>query len=769
MNENTQQVLSALGQISPLQQQSIPRPQKMYIQFNTQNKSFLDMHFFLKNKGIRNNSFMLLLYDPDLANINPRDPNLPFMYKQRVWRECMLNYWYFLREIVRIQDQGGSLQGVPYKLHRGNLAFNFCSLLNMNTFTILPRQQFKTVSSIVRYLYLFNFGTTNSSIYFLHQINEKSKENLQILKNIRALLPPYLRFDTPVGVSGKMIKPPDSIEKLGHISNFNVIKTVASAQNKTKAGNLIRGKTVPLLWFDEYAFIPFNKTVYLNGIPAYKTAAMNAKRNGRAYGINITTTPGDLMTEEGEEAFNFRNDCTKFDESWYDLPYSKIMLQVDKNKKTNFVRIEYTYQQLGLPETWFEEICKDMRYEWDEIKREVLLEWNLSVPNAFFSQAQLEAIKRKVRDPIKTILIFDKYPVDIYFQPEYQGDRPKYPPIIGVDVSGGYMKDYSSFVIIDSQTTMPIAAFKDNSIDPDDLAYVIIELVTKFMPNAIVNVEKTGIGASTVKILKKSKIKQNLYYELKERTLEERFDGIHVVKHNKKIRVYGMDNTKESRPMLIQILRERGRDHKDKFLIKDLYDELRALEVKPNGRVEANKNYHDDMTFAYLMALYVWYYGVNVHQWGLEKTTIRTDEDVDEEYFGDDPNYTNMTKEFNRRQAVDKYEEDSEAYAAVKQLEAGQKAIGIMYRDWEAKERQIDEMSLQEILSTPQGRLAYAKKYNVPNPDDIKATGTYEKNYRALSKLLYSSPEDEEMRIKNNFNFNSFFGKIGSFFNRNLY
>lgn len=747
---------------NPPPMEPVPRPQQIYLQFNTKNQSFLDMHQYLKAKGIKNNGFMLMLYDPDLAFIDPRDPRLPFDLQQRVFRECMLNYWYFLREVVRIPDQGGSMEGIPYKLHRGNLAFNFCSLLNLNTYMILPRQQFKTVSSLVRYLYLFNFGTTNSSIYFLHQRFDQSKENLQTLKNIRALLPSYLRFNQPIGVSGKQIKAPDSVEKIGHISNLNVIKTMPSATSKVKAANLLRGKTVPLLWFDEYAFIPFNKVIYLNGIPAYKTAAMNAARNGRAYGINITTTPGDLMTEEGEEGFQFRNDCTEFDESWYDFPYSKIKMQIDKNKKNNFVHIEFTYQQLGLSEEWFESICKDLRYDWDAIKREVLLEWNLSTPNAFFTQAQLEVIKRNVKKPIKTILIFDKYPVDIYEYPEYYGNQPKYTPIIGVDVAGGYMKDYSSFVIIDSHTTRPFAAFKDNSIDPDDLAYVLIELVTKYMPNAVINVEKTGIGATTVKILKKSKIKQNLYYEIKDRVLEEKLDGIHVVKNKRPVKVYGMDNTGDSRPKLIQILRERGRDHKDKFVVQDLYEELRALEIRSNGRVEASKNYHDDMTFAYLMAMYVWMYGINIAQWNIEKTTIKTDEDVDEEVY-DQTNITNVAKAFTRNEqlAVD---EDTEAHKAIDMLTHATSKMGVMYHEWEEKQFKEDEIALQQILMTKPGRDAYARRYNLKDSEDIRVPNNYQRNYALLSKALYSDPEMEEKRLKQNFNFNNFFGSISKMF-----
>lgn len=740
-------------------QQIIQRPRDIYLQLNTTNQSFLDMHNYLKLKGIKNNAFMLMLYDPDLARIDPRDPRLGPEWAARVLRECQLNYWYFLREIIRIPDQGGSLTGIPYKLHRGNLALNFLSLLNINLFEILPRQQFKTWSTDCRYLYLFNFGTTFSSIYFLNENHDKSKENLQHLKDLRALLPSYLRFDQQIGVSGKKLKTPDRVETLGHPLNYNLIKTVPSARNKVNAGNLIRGKSVPLIWFDEYAFIPFNTEVYLNGVPAYKTAALNAQRNGKAYGIIITTTPGDLMTEEGADAFDFMNDCTKFREEWYDFPYDKIMAQIDRNKKTNFVFVQYTWEQLGLPNSWFDSICKDMRYNWEKIRREILLEWNVSTPNAVFSIETLEAIKRKCKDPIKTILIFDKFPVDIYEYPEYANDMPKYTPIIGVDVAGGFSKDYSAFTIIDSHTTRPFASFKDNSIDPDELAQVLIEIVSNYMPNAIVNVEKTGLGAAVLAILKKSKIKRNLYYEIKDRVLEEKFDGLHVQKRKVKTRVYGLDTTKETRPLMTEMLKERARDHKDKFIIKELYEEFRGLEIKKNGRVEHSDQSHDDLTFSYLMAMYVWTYGQNLYQWNVEKTTIKTDEDVDDIYESTDKDFIAFAKEFANAGYENAFEEGSEPWKAYQELKKMQKGKGMLYHEWEAQVREEDNKALQDILLTKTGKEAYARKYNM-RPEDIIIDNSYNANYKRFYSACFGDEISEEEKIKRNFNFANMFNGV---------
>lgn len=71
-----------------------PQPiRTIYAQKTTKNKSFLDMHHYLKSIGIKNNEFMLTLIDPDLDGIDPHDPNLNSYYKQKVLRECLCNYW----------------------------------------------------------------------------------------------------------------------------------------------------------------------------------------------------------------------------------------------------------------------------------------------------------------------------------------------------------------------------------------------------------------------------------------------------------------------------------------------------------------------------------------------------------------------------------------------------------------------------------------------------------------------------------------------------
>ena len=95
---------------------------------------------------------------------------------------------------------------------------------------------------------------------------------------------------------GKLDKGKDNINEIVNPHNNNHIKIFASATNKARAASLLRGKTLTLIWYDEYGFLPYNDTIYMNAAPAYKTAAMIAKSNGAPFGILITTTPGFMTT-----------------------------------------------------------------------------------------------------------------------------------------------------------------------------------------------------------------------------------------------------------------------------------------------------------------------------------------------------------------------------------------------------------------------------------------------------------------------------------------
>ena len=678
----------------------------VYYHHSTSNKSFIDMAMYLKDRGIKHYEFMLLLLDPDLAGVDPYDPRLSTTMKMKILREICYNPWYFIREVVRI-PQAGKSGGIPFILHRGNLAMLFCLMLNLNTMCILPRQTGKTYCAVVWYLYLFNFGTNSSEISFLNKKFDDSKNNLARIKDTRELLPSYLRMDQMFAPDGTKLKGRSSVESMTHPVNHNVIRTVASARDKTSAASLMRGRTTSIIYIDEYAFIKHNKIIYMNMVPAWNTAANNARQNHKPYGMLITTTPGMLATEEGQYCYEAMGNATKFNEGWYNLTYNEIMEIVNTNERSTFVYIEYSYQQLGYSEAWFRDLCRNMELDWDAIRREVLLEWSPSVENSPFRKEDLDTIRNLLRAPIGSFMVFNKYPILVYERMD-----PRHVPLIGIDPSGGYQRDSSAITIVDSWTTRVTAEFNCNWIPTLDLAAVILELVSKYMPNAVVNIERNGgFGASIIAKLLTTPIKRNLFFTIKDKVVEERIGGGQSFVKKQKTKVFGSDSTHEAREKLMDILRNRVDYHKDKIVSKTIYDELCGLEYKKNGRIEHSSNTHDDQVFSWLWALYIIYEGGELMQtWGIERHEIKTDAELEEAVYDFDKPGTNvdldMSISLETQEIIDEQ---------TKQLD--QAPGKTLYQEWVKKEIAADKAALQKLLRDPKAREAYARQNNLSLSD----------------------------------------------------
>ena len=458
-----------------------------YVHMETSNKSFLTVHYFFKSIGLQNNNFMLKLYDTDLIGVNPFDPMLTPRMKSKILYECMRNYWYFIREVVRVPVQGTN--GVHYILHVGNTLLATLFLLDFSQYVEWPRQHYKTWSTLAWYLWLYNFNSTNSDIALFGKDFSASKDNLKKLKDLRDSLPEYLQMSTTVGMDGKKLKVPNTVQTIQNPFNHNRVVTYASARSKEAADKMGRGSTIPNIYYDEFAFLPYNQIVYLAAMPAHSRAAKNAKENNCHYAQTITTTPGDLATEEGQYSYNIRNNATKWCYQYYELTKEQLIKLRDSNTNSQFFLNYYTYQQLGSGPEYFKRMVIEAQRNYTVIRREVLLEWQSAARNCPFSAEQLDKIKDLCHEPIRTVFFgqYNQYQMQVYEEIDL-----RYPPIIGVDVSGALYNDSSAITVIDSRTTRVCAIMNCNYIPSDDLADVVYTLVSKYMPNSIVNVERNG-------------------------------------------------------------------------------------------------------------------------------------------------------------------------------------------------------------------------------------------------------------------------------------
>jgi len=577
-----------------------------HIHHNTQNLSAIKIWHILKSLSVKNSKFMLTLYDEDLKYIDPFDKHLSVEMQRRVHAEIVRNYWYYLREIVRINAPGGV---TPFVFNRGNLALSWLMTNNINCYVEIPRQTTKTGTVAAFMGYVWAFGGVNLNTSFFANTPVIVKDNLERVKDVLKNLPWYLQM---------MDEKKDSINKesLKSESTNNRIIVRNPPATEQQAMNKSRGATEPEQWFDELPHIPSCKTIFLNSAPAWSKAKDFAKMNGAPYCRICTSTPGVLGTEEGDFIFyDMLPQCIGFDEKlFYDQPdMDSLRTLIDTQSKNNFVYIRFSYKQLGFGEDYFRDICKVMQNNLETITREVLLMWSRRSNDSPFTKEQLERVYRYVTPPIGTITIRNTYVLKIFKKPDV---KKKY--VISVDCSGMLENDYSSLVIIDPQTFELIGTLRSNArtaySNTTIFTYCIIDVATMFV-NALIAIEKNNMGVAIIDNIMtlKPELITRLYASALEpdtKTTNETFylstaDNINLTNKTRAV-AYGFDTTTPRRAqMFSELLGIIINELYDVLHDNDIFLELNNIVRNKKGKLEHKFGKHDDILLAYLIGLWV--------------------------------------------------------------------------------------------------------------------------------------------------------------------
>lgn len=552
---------------------------------DTRNISFIQTAVDLKKLGIKNNMFFLKLYDRSLAGVDPHDPNLTDDQVLRIVNECIINPWYFLRECARIPDQGNPA-GIPYMLNRANLALTWCILNGIDSYTVIPRQIGKTQSTVTILDWAFLLGTTNSEFMFINMKHEKAIENLNRLRDQRALLPKYLQFKVAYDDEGNVIDATDNVKTLKNASNGNKIVTFGSARSVETAEKLGRGATQPLQYFDEFEFIDYIKTIMEAAGPAFVTASNNAKRNNAMYGRIITSTPGDLDSRSGKDSLEIVEGTYKWTEKFYDMDVDDVKDAIESNSANGIVYIEYQYQQLGKDETWFRQVCRVLNNNPLKIKREVFLMRMHGSQNSPYAPEDLEAISEKEGTIIEEIFINKLFKLDVYTSLVREKCY-----FIGVDVANGYGADNSAVTVWDPYTLKTVAEFKSANIGVKALIKFLYVLVRKYLPRSILIVERNANGEAVLDHLRDTEIRGNLYFDsskdLVGDNIDEKLDAEGMLKREAaRRRLYGVYTQGKSREIMFSLLDGHIQEHKDGFVGHNIISDIMKL-VRYHNKIQA--------------------------------------------------------------------------------------------------------------------------------------------------------------------------------------
>jgi hypothetical protein len=469
-----------------------------------------------------------------------------------------------------------------------------------------------------------------------------------------SLLPAYLQhsMDDNLDPSDKR-KTKNNEKSIRNILGSSM-HAMSSASNETKADAMARGKTAQILWFDEIAFLFFNKAIVEAAIPAFNKAAERAQVYGMPFGMHITTTPGDLGSAHGAYAYKFMQDSIKFKETMYDEKPKKVIRMVNNSKdKMAFLFIQFSYLELGYDDDWLYRNTKSL----DRVKarREYLLEWINTNGNSPFETDDVELIADLALERAKIardVKINKHFSMTVYG--EYRG---KLPVVISVDVSQGLGRDSSAIVVIHPETMQPMAIFKSNKISQPDLKRVIVKLIVEHYPNSILTVENNSIGGPLIEELKETVVKRNLYREKRTKTVESG-SGTRDASKRRKVEMlyYGHNVNATTRPQMTNLLETLVSYNRSLLGYPELSDEIKFMEYR-NGRIQHSSNTHDDVTFAYLGGLHIIQHGKNMAGRGIRLNIATTEDECVEFLYDVSQNIKNFGRTIRKNT---RYSEDDE-------------------------------------------------------------------------------------------------------------
>jgi hypothetical protein len=587
------------------------------VDVHTTNISFIRMHALLKSMGVKNNKFFLALYDQTLVGVDPHSPDLTTEQRLRIAWEAKRNYWYFIREMVRVPAGGGP--GVQYILNRANLAQAWCFLNSVDSFLTIPRQIGKTIGALCLTAWFLYFAGQHLCIGLFAKGGKLVLENVKRLKGIRDKLPKFFINHTA--------RDSDNKEGVYYADLDNEYKTFVAQSDKQAAADQGRGESFAWEHWDELSYYDNNHLSYPSATTAASTQMDQVKASGLPCAMMITTTAGDIDSEKGMYAFMMKNQCLRFTEKLYDCKNKEELYRLlHDNSENKMLYLEYSFQQLGKDQAWFEarKVNKDAK----TIAKDFLNIWQYGSQNTVLTKEILDKLVKSEREPdhiqvVKSIMIRWYVPKEVMERKDFLSR----PFIIGSDSSDNIGSDYTSIVIIDPSTLAVVGVARTNQINLLQTCECLIELM-RMLPNSIVIPERNKNGSvmidTIIEILRNDQGFNPLkrFYNQIYQNYDDYANRLHQIDFSlgtyRKLLGFNTSASESSRDTLFKNVMPMSLNiGVDRVCDKDLSSEFRGLCHK-NGRIDHPNGGHDDLVVAYLLACWFVLFGKSHHLYNLD-------------------------------------------------------------------------------------------------------------------------------------------------------
>ena len=607
-------------------------PRGAIYDYQTPNRSFVKVQQQLGLLGIKNNAFHLILINPALQGVDPYDPNLTPTQVMMIIQECKLNMFYYLREVVRIVEDGGNI--VHFRMDRGTLAAAYCFYNNINFYLMKPRQTGKTVGICAMLSWAFKFSGPNSSFMFANYKEAMSKKNLRTMKTIIESLPSYISNAGTVSIdsSGKTIRKTNNVMTYSEPASGNMAMVASTASTEDAAETVGRGYTQAYQYFDESEFLKFIDIIVKVSGMAFNTASMNAEKNGSGYCRIFTTTPGDLGNKKAcQRAMELVNDAMPWDERFYDEDITELKKTLKDKSNFRIMYIEYDYKQLGYSEEWFINACANVGNDVNKIKREILLQRFSGNSDSPFKPEDIEEIEANKKTPLFVKKVSRIYDILFYEQP-----KKKRLYFIAIDPSDGTGGDNYAMTVLDPYTLQVVAEFRSPYMTMHGCSDLVNFLVDNYFPKALIIVERNRNGGGVIEVLKQTKLRHMIYSSPEANGDNSRFrdkmdENGFIKEEFVRNKYFGANTTSSTRAVMMNILMDAMQFAKNIVNSQYIVDDIKNLVVK-NDKIQAAQGEHDDSVMSWLMALYIYYYGEKLERYGFVKGELPTDIEEDDKF-----------------------------------------------------------------------------------------------------------------------------------------
>ncbi len=603
------------------------------IDYETKNKSAIELSIKLKRMGIKNHSFFLVLLDKKLSGIDPFDPNLTLEQKVLISIEVRRNPFYFLREIARVPPQAGN-EAEMVQFNRSIVCLWWCFFNHITIILTQPRQTGKSFGTDLLMNGLMSFWASNTKINLLTLSEKLRTETVGRIKAIYDELPDYLKFKTRTDLNNTEEM---TVNRFGNRYRTHVAQAAAKA-----AYNLGRGLTTPILHVDEGPF-QTNIDVALDAcLPAMDAATDMAARNNEPYGIVYTTTAGKKDEPSGKYFYKLLSKSAKWTEQFYDCVNSEELEKIIRAQKgTLRVYAEFSHKQLGKTDDWLMKKIGEREMTPDAVNRDYFNIWTSGTQSSPLPTYILEKLTSSiVQEEYQQISSVGGYILRWYIpEDQIKSYMAENETVVGIDTSDASGGDDISFVCTDVKTgaTVCVGAFNETNLITFS-QWLVLWLLTHEKSTLIIERRSTAStiidylllllpqkGIDPFKRLFNWVVNDPL--EHKERyaevklPLDRRSEDIYV--RCKKYFGFATSGTGEtSRTELYSTtLINAAKRCSDRVLDKFLTEQISGLIIR-NGRVDHAIGSNDDLVIGWLLTHWLLTMAKNISHYGIDPTKV---------------------------------------------------------------------------------------------------------------------------------------------------